>query len=605
MTASQSIPFFRGQNYTDWLVALMIQSAVEQEDNQKVILAASIIGSAGVEFFLHGTDKFPTVAIVDTNDYLFVVSGGTKSTWQWIGNLLGSASSNWDGITGRVPAYFGLTATLNFVGLYDRVKQRIGSRKLVFIGFSLGAATTTILKQMFENFGLKGAAGIAFACPRVGDGDFIAAFPSDNYSNFQVFPDPVPSVPPAIWSAIGVFVAYKPIGPLVFWQTVTPAYYLDQGDNLHYGQWTTNILDVFARVLNGKAIAVHNQPAYALKLREKLPFLLPLRWEGFAHGDQIDDVAPRVLYPEPEWIWTSVPRFHFSGGGPGMGSQIGIFIRDTSRQLGFEEVYYSSAIASSPLFNAVGTSLVPARQKMLATPSPAVPRTGCEIYAWRLSNVGGPRKSYLMRPGAPLVGTYPYTQGMATVEQCVSYLGFDVDGLVKRQFHFRGVDSSAILDEQVIPGGYFDTLVNSSSSSSFINVLKALNVCIHSTRPPTPLSYPVTGASQAAQGDLITLNLVAPAGFVPGTIWDLRGVRGPGSILNGRYQAVGPQIANQLMLSGTQRYSCPATISGTVFQVGANFIPLGSMSLTGAGKRDTGRPPFSQRGRQSPVLKRR
>lgn len=599
-----STPFFRGANFTDWLVALLFQSAADFGDVEAVKNVAGIIGESRCTRYLASTVFFPDIYVCYTHEYAFVISASTQGSVQWVGNVLGSTSDTIEFVDGDVSSYFGTAATVQWLTVEKDLRANKGTRRLVLIGFSLGAATVTILKGIFKKANGFDSACFAFASPRAGADGFAEAFPSENYQGITVALDPVPSVPPKVWTKNGIFSGYKPVTPFAHYANPEPAWVFDGNNKIMTGFFDMDLVNVFRSLYSGDVFRVHNQPFYALAIRTNLPDFMVAGFDGFPNAFLIDHLAPQVLYPVPMWPWPKGVFHLFPSGGSGMGSQIGIFMRDQTRKKGFEEVYYSSSAASSGALDAVKTLLLPVRARMLASNLSPSQVTGMEIFAARVSNVGSPRQSFLYKPNAPLLGTRPFLEGMATIEQCAVYQGFDASNLFKRSFHFRGIDGGDCGDEAIPAGGYLDTIINGASPTSLLAVLRLLAVSIHSTRAVPPVNYPVTGATQAAQGTLITLAVGNPAGFVPGTLWDLRGVRGA-PLLNGRWMAAGPQIANQIVLSGSQRYTAPTTITGTLFQVGPNYQALDHMALLGAGKKDTGRPPFSPRGRRSPQLRRR
>ncbi len=597
-------PFFRGQNFTDWLVALLLQTAADWGNERTVEQAAMIIGPSTVKRFLQATTVFPDVYTCVTDAYVFVISASTQGKVQWVGNVLGSSTVEFDGIDGEVSKYFGITAIFQYTSVAETVAANIPGRRLVLIGFSLGGATCTIMKELFAGQHIDPIAVFAFASPRPGTQDFVDRYPSANYQRIAVQDDPVPSVPPYRWSTRGIYTGFTWIPPTAQYGAPTPAWAFDRTNVLHEGQFDQNLPEVFGNLYTGDVYRTHAQPYYATAIRRHMPDFLPNGYDGFDRGETIDEVAQSVLQPSPVWPWPHYPPVIVNGGSSTMGSQIGVFMRDNARQKGYEEVYYSTTAASKALLDNVVNNLIPARKKMLARYTSPAAKNGMEIYAARVSNVGSPRVSFPYRPAAPILGTRPLHQGMANIEDCAVYQGYDATSQFKRQFHFRGVDSFDISDEQITEGGELDTLVNGASPNSLVNVLKSLGVAVHSTRLSPGTNFQVTGATQANQGDLITLAVVNPAGFVPGTLWDLRGCR-QAPLLNGRWQAAGPTVANQIVLSGSWRYSVAPIISGTLYEVGPNYQNLDNMALLGGGTKKTGRPPFSPRGRKSAQLKHR
>lgn len=602
-----SIPFFRGKNYADWLVAILAQSGADWEGESGLESALAILGPCTVRAFDEGVPRLPPVYLAYTDDYVFIVSGSTHGAIQWVGNVLGSSAIDIETVPGKVPQYFGYVANSQAQLIASDLIRHIGSRKPVFIGYSLGAASVTIMKAIFKNSLPRDAACFAFACPRTGDEDFINAFPNVFYQRILLEGDMISSVPPTPWSSFGKYFNYIPVGPLVNYASPGPSYVFNSDSQWRDGEVVYSLLDALSILASGEEYQVHQQKVYADAIRTFLPEVVDDGFEGLPLAGLIDEKAPKVLIPGLPWRWGSGESdISTSIGGSTMPSQIGIFIRSTDRQKGFEEVYYSATDASKALLDRVGAQMIVSRQKFLAPTKSAGQGVGFEIYAWRVSKVGSPRASFLARPPVPLPGLLAELGGPAIIEACAIYQGLSADGTSKRSFHFRGLDSGYIVGETIIPNGTLDTLINnpSVSSNSFRIAMNNCGVIILS-KNAVGAGYTVSAAAQAVPGAPITLTTNNAGPFVTGSLWNLRGVRAPNNILNGVYQAQGNPGNGLITLSGSGRYSAPSIISGRLTPIGPVQKDLGELVLTGAGKKDTGRPPFSPRGRQSAVLRRR
>ena len=620
-------PFFRGQNYADWLFAVLLQQAVDGGSDAQVTDVATAIGPVlGLERYASNNPNIPDLVLCITAEYLFVVSGSTQTLQQHIFNVLGSSQTVSAGIPGATSTYFRFAASTLYTQSKAALFAAAKGRKVVFIGFSLGSAIVTIMSAAAAIDGLVGAAVIVFASPRPGDPTFSDSIPGQFFQRFGVQNDPVPSVPPVQWAGSGSHVGLIPIPALVIYQGVSPAWYFDANNELQTGESAVPLVEVIASVLSGAVFTFHDHGFYARAVREHLPGTLPAAYEGYVRADLFDSLAPRILDPAPQWPWPRPwptfpvpdplppPPFVWPLGGSlaatpqgvfDMASQIGIFIRDSSRQKGWEEVYYTNLGASASTMTIVTNTLLPLRQKMLAKPLSSTP--GCEIYAARVSNVGTIRQSVFTRLQPTLTGSYngPSLEGMATVEQSMAYLGTDASLLYKRAFHFRGVDGSVIADELISsngaskweplvigPGGFLTTFISNAG------------LVIHGGRPSGTAGIPITGATQVAPGSPIVISYGGP-GLPPGSLFEIRGCRSA-PLLNGRWQATGAMAANVLTLSGSSRYGIPAQMSGSVFPVTPTYVSVANtVARIGAGVKKTGRPPLSPRGRASARLRRR
>jgi hypothetical protein len=622
-------PFFRGLNYTDMLVAIMLQQGADTGIDSQVIDAAGVIGPATVKRYLSSSPFVPDVVLCTTDEYCFLISGSTQTPEELIEDVLGSAQIEAIGLRGQVSAFFAVAAEIQYAEAKADFLAAASGRKVVLIGFSLGSATSTINSVRARNDGVRDAACIVFASPRVGDPEFAADVPGNFFVRVGSAVDPVPAFPPEGWSLYGIHTGLFSVPPIATYTHSTPSWVFNRDFVFRTGDGALDLLDAFALIGSGTVFQIHDHGYYGTAFRSNLPDTLPKGFDDFPRADLIDIVAPAIWDRPTPWPWPKPVPFDstpdpipdppfvypvpstigptISGSGEiHMASQIALMIRDQSRQKGFEEVYYSTLPPTAASMTTLLAGL-PKRQAMLAKPVVSPPLTGMEIFAARISNVGSPRQSVFKRFATPMVGTYsgPSLQGMADVEDAVVFEAFDASLLYRRVLHFRGVDASVLLDENLSANGTGSWLPLAVGPGSWTDWLIGTGgFVIHAGRPSGSAGIPIVGATSAGAGSPIVISYGGP-GQNPGTLFEIRGSR-QAPLLNGRWQNMHALAAGTLTLSGSSRYGVPVAMDGSVFPVTPTYVAVvAPVALLGGGSKKTGRPPLSPRGRQSARLRRR
>lgn len=280
-----------------------------------------------------------------------------------------------------------------------------------------------------------------------------------------------------------------------------------------------------------------------------------------------------------------------------MGVQLAFYIRNAaSPPLGFQEIYYFLGDDPVAVFAAATDGTYPWVQKRKVFLSKS-----CEIYAVRVSHVGSPKASLLKRYDPPIGGVTPATD---TIEDAICYLGFSGDGQSKRQFHFRGIASTWIAGDKLSPQGQGSSGVILGSPVAFLDVLQAAGLQMLVSRSAGQTGTPIVAAAQATANTPITLTLGSTLVVPTGQLIEIRGCR-QAPLLNGRWRNIGSGLAGQVTLSGSQRYSAPPVIAGTLWQIGVPFRQVANFQFNSVTSKKTGRPSFLQRGRQSAQLRHR
>lgn len=588
-------PFFRGENQMDWLFAVSLQSAVDWSSDAVVQEVADALGFEGMITYtfpnVPGLGKpYPGVALVSCTDYLFVVSQSTKGTLQWLGNLLGSTSGPAPFITGSVASYFGLAASNQYGTIRQAVLDNIGSKRLVFIGFSLGASTAALMKEMFENdAGLTGAA-VVFGCPRTGLANYVDNYPTENFFRLQCVNDPVASVPPIPWAGTGFYNVWTPFPPFVTYVSQVPSYRLSFPGNVDPGDFVQPIEDVILSFDSSLYEQFHNQRTYAGILRFNLPSQLEDGFQGYPKASKLDP-ANRIVFEWSPLGWTFGEESSVANlEGVNMPVQGVMYFRNSQGvPLGFSEpMYFATGDPAS--LSGVMDGIVSQRQKFLSK--------SCEIFAQRVSIVGGPRQSFLTKYIVPKPGLVGKNDDK--IEPAITYFGYSTSRLHKRLFHFRGI-ADTWLDTDALTGTGLGSLSLITSYLSFLSTVGAGILIKKGTGP-----FMLQSGSQTGQNTLITITVDPSFTAVPsGTPVIITGCKAA-PFLNGTWLTQGVGAApNQLTLSGSYRYSCPTVLNGKLFLAAPSVVGISETAFNGVTKHDTGRPAFLQRGRQSAKIRRR
>lgn len=595
---ADDIPFFRGVNRMDWLFAVLLQTAADYGTDEDVRQVAAIMGDADVQRWAVPSQLYPDVLTVITSDYVFVVSASTKGAIQWIGNVLGSTASNVEPSHGSVSTYFGLCAANQYGAVRNMVLSASSSRRVVLIGFSLGGASVTIIKDMLSLADGIESACVSFGNPSAGTTSFNTGYPLDNYAGFGVLNDPLPSLPPSTWTGLGLHNAWTPFPPFVNYDHPDAGSTLLLDGTIRDGYAIQPLSEVIFGFDVGTWLTFHNQPLYARLLRTMdMPDTLPDGFQGYAHASLLDDTASRTFsYQSFPWRWATTPLIT-SAGGSIMACKLTMYIRDkASPPLGPREIYYFSGDDPSVPFQAA-----------IGAVSPAVPWTtlraaflskSCEIYAVGCSHVGSPKKSYLRKFSNPIQGTTGVTE---TIQDCVAFFGYNSNHSVKRQFHFRGIDSNWITADRLTSAAPS----NLNTITTFLSVLAANGLSAYGQEAPTAQGTAIASGAKATQTSPITLTLASTGLTIPAnTLVRINGCKAA-PLLNADWLSVGTAPAGQVTLSGSERYSCPATLNGIINVVSQVPFALSSFEFNGVTSKKTGRPSFLQRGRASVKLRRR
>lgn len=604
-------PFFRGPNVMDWLFAILLQTAVDYGGSGVIEEVANQFGFQEQKTFSFAPlyDPLgaiaPPVSVVVCTDYVFVVSGSTQNNQQWIGNLLGSPLAPFPPSPGLVPTYFGAVCNLQINAALPYLSEHLTGRQVVFIGFSLGAASASLWKAQFEARLQIPTACIALGSPRPGDNDFAAGFPSANFAGIQTALDLVPSVPPTTWLALGGSLVTPILPPLCSPLNLTPTFLLRPPDQVTEGHSYFSWDLVVGDVINGLPtfLVWHNQRLYATILRSSLPPQLTDGYDGYPNAGTLDAAAASVFFylPDP-WPWEPTPQPQPLKGDSMI--QLSMYFRDnTGIPLGFQEITYWPGTDPSVPFNLATAGQAPGQ---LCNMRCAFLSSQVEIFAVRASLVrdGGPlvRQSYLAKFASPATGG---AGPMTTIEDAIAFDAWNADRTSRRQFHFRGIDASWLSGDKLSDIGQRQVGAK-SSMQKYLNFLISQGIVMNTQKGSSSVAN-ILSASQTAQGTPIVLTISAPlAGIGTPPLVINRGVR-QAPLLNGNWQvSVNPTTPTLVTLLGSGALSAPPVISGTMRVLSQTQTTAVSVfTFSQVGKKNTGRPGFLQRGRRPAQLHHR
>lgn len=597
-------PFFRGENRFDWLFALTLQTACDWGTQEQVQSVGNLLEPCTVSRFDIGAPAFAPVTLVTMQDFLFVISGSTRNTPQWVGNVLGSVATNVPPSHGSVSTYFGTTAALQLATALAFIQLAATQGKsIVLVGFSLGGASVTIMKDMLSLGYSIPSACVAIASPRAGTTSFTAGFPVLDYAGFMLLHDPVPSVPPSTWAALGIHNSWTPFPPFVTYAhpvtgntilldgTISPGYTLQTVDEVVLGF----DLGTFQRF--------HNQAQYAVALRSmEIPDIIPPGYDGYENAENFDSVASEVYSWNSPWPWPK-SRPATLEGVSSMTVQSTLYIQNNGPPaLGPKEVYYFASDDPSGINAKWLGQWIAARAAFLSK--------SCQIYAVRSALVGSVKSSYLKKLPQPVIGTQGVTED---IEACFSVFAFNNDRSSKRQFHFRGIDSNWITADALTSKGISGTSfignfgfngVAPTGSGRYLDLLMAGGLAIYAQSTSLVEGEQISAAAKATQDANIVITVPNSYNPPPGTLVEITGVR-QAPLMNAVWMTTGPQVAGSITLQGSKNYSCPAEITGIIRTRGLAPLAVTSYEWNGISTKKTGKPSFLQRGRQSVKLRRR
>lgn len=588
------MPFFRGPNSMDWLFAVTLQTACDWKGDALVAEVANQFGFQSLTRYQVDLNLGPDVTLVWCEDYVFVCCNSTKTNTQWLGNVLGSSASEVAPANGTVSTYFGAIARAQWSGIRQALRDGLGSRQIVVIGFSLGGATATIIRDMLLRADNLPSAGVVFGCPRPGTTTFAAGYNADNFSRFTVVNDVVGSVPPVVWTSLGLRNDWTPFPPFVTYVQPGRGFTLSAPDVITPGDYVVGVDELILGFDTGLWLQFHNQSWYARLLRAGLPEPLEDGFDGYPLAGQLDSVCTKVFDFSPVgWPWAPFPTPSELKETIPMGCQIAIYFQDVGGKLGFQEILYTAgddpSVGYGLVFSPDGP-LLSARRKFLSN--------SLEIFAVRCSRVSGVRQSYSTKFIVPAAGQVNLVT--EKIEPALTFFGYNTDRTQKRQFHFRGIPKSWATADSLTTAGQDGAVL----ATRYLDILIANGIQLFSKNNPT--KWPIQSAAKPTQSDPIAITLQSNfTGLPAGSLVQLRGCK-TAPLLNGWWLTAGVNTApNILTLAATQNFSAPAQMTGYLRTYAPSYSALTGYEFNAVTKHATGVPSFRQRGRSSARIRRR
>jgi hypothetical protein len=214
---SDGTPWFRGPDRRDGFAAAVAIASAYALDWEAALEAIGYVDNFELGDEIDPSDVYPPGAYFVGERFVVIVLAGITTPSEIIAAVTTTNQVVTPGITGKVASNWSLLAQ----GLWGRWGVRLGndtlSRKLVFLGHSLGGATVTTLAALFQFFHPDRQFVVhTFGAPRPGNAEFAASIES-SVVRWVNEGDPVPEIPPQLWNGIGSHFPQPGPPPFAFW----------------------------------------------------------------------------------------------------------------------------------------------------------------------------------------------------------------------------------------------------------------------------------------------------------------------------------------------------------------------------------------------------
>jgi pimeloyl-ACP methyl ester carboxylesterase len=570
-------PFFRGFHRTDFIFLATVAQALAADDYPGLQNAFAALGP-GVVSRRPGSVLIPESYLYISDTLIVLLIQGTEGVGQWAGQILASFQVPYQFGGPNVTGFDLVAATAIYNDVDPVIRPRLVDHQLVLMGHSLGGALAQVIAYWYRIAATLGMAVLTMGAPRVGDPDFAAAV-GPFVSRLEAANDPIPTIPPESWSAIGSAFPVQGINPPQTYQHAGAAATLVQGGDIVPGQQLISLPETVAQLVTGAA-PTHQTSWYLdqLLLQSDLRFLSP-------GGEGYPD--PAALYEQTR----SQQGVPISGRPNLEGEQLMsqlvqglLYFRDTGISEGWSEAVY--AIGSIPSMNALLNSLITPRAQFLGT--------DMQIHAIRSSYVGSPKLSQTTKFASPQVGQ---GSGPSNTPQDAILYNYKSAVNARRILTFRGVPDTWVSAGVLTALG----IAGLGSIDSYCQALLAAVVGIK-IPDPSVLVQDIVSIGNTVPGGIIVVTSALAHGLTTGDTVNIAGMRGYPYLL-GRWK-INVLSATTFSLNGSARYNIQLNGVGT-FQ-GVEYI-LQSPSTFGfnmVAVRKTGRPFGQPRGKRSKRLLR-
>lgn len=512
---------------------------------------------------------------------LFCVCG-TENFLQALLNVLGSVQVDVGPGVGKVAAYFADVAAQYFAASDAIIAPLLPTRRLIFLGHSLGGATVQILARKWGPQALS-TRTIVYGCPRVGNADFAAgAGPTTTRVENTI--DPIVSLPPKTWLGVGS-PWYFPTPFLASYDHAlgeVKTVYADGGITTTENH--VSVESAFQQVVAG-GFESHGIEEYLRRL-------------DLASAQ----VVPGTTFADPEFLAASEDLL-LETNGPNLGrgevrmanlTQGIMYFRSREQTQGWSESWYAVSDPAS-MIEAM-RSLITKRAKFLTSTA--------EIFMMRASIVepGVPRFSIPERLQTPVRGG-----GSANIKDNSTGSNEIMDCIEMRVLGVGG--SRKIYAARSVPDTWINETALTSEGLSGVKMIEAYLAAVKNAGLGLRIltvgaKTQIVSLGQQAGTKLV---LVTATGhgfpFPPArTVVILRGIKA-NPMLNGRWEILVID-ANTYTLSKSSRWQVEAANDGTYQKYTPATSQIGSYAFNRVATRRTGVPFGSLRGRRSARMKR-
>lgn len=512
--SSSPLPF-DGFSQEGLYLAAVLMCAADNKDVPSMILAVQAYAPVGIVEIAEAP-PYPQAYIITTPFDVVAVIAGTQTRTEWVYQVLGSPQGPNPGVPGQVDVWFYQAAMTLTNQMGATIVGAAPGRTVTYIGHSLGGAIAQIQYQLLLRQISSPTQVYTFGCPRVGDATFAAAFGIRKLFRVENLNDPIPSLPPQLWAAVGSNYPIPGLPPVAFYTNGGDGRQLDFQGYLSNGS-TPSATQAIVNALQGtQPYLSHSSAEYVRRLG------LQNFVTSSAGADFEVEAAAIQTTIEPQ-DWRNEPM----SNAPAVALQkVEVFYSLTGD--GFSEVFYST-VDQVTLINSIIPNYVQARL-LLAT-------QGVQALYGRVSLVGSPRVINFWVPGYAFnQGTLGKIKGSGSgsasslVPQAYkgTYNGLDVQpqqALLVRMQNAAGYWSRLFLHgfpPEVITGGVYTPTPNFNLVfNSFVTFLKnGSNGWLNQSTTPNKLGNRVSIVSitaNPARGSTVmyTLPNPTPPGWPP------------------------------------------------------------------------------------------
>ncbi len=570
-------PFFRGFDRTDFIFLASAAKALAEDDFSEL---EKIFGAFGPGVVSHrkGSGIVPDAYLYISDTYIIVLIQGTEGTVQWVSQILGSVFAPISGFgSPGVTGFDAIVAATIFGDINPVLAPRVGTRSVVFMGFSLGGALAQCVAWRYRNTAQR-LSVLTIGAPRVGSpqfasdmGSFVLRLSADR--------DPIPSVPPPVWQPLKNHFPIPGItGPTLHYEHAGQGSMLHSGGDIVAGDDLLGTDEAAAQLASGSA-PTHSTSWYLSQLLVQSNLsTLPAPSEGYTSPPALYQ-ATRVLQGLPP----ASPNF----GGVTMADTLiqGVmYFRDNGVSEGFSETVYT--ISDIGRNQTMLASLIPIRAQFLAK--------DLEIHAYRSAQVGDTKRSQVTKMASPQKGQT--SNPCNEVGDAILYL-YKSAVNAKRILTYRGIPDDAIEANALTANGR--ALLAQIDAYGVALLANGVGIKVPS---PFNLVQTIAGIANVVPGGPIGVTSDLAHGLDTNDVVNIAGIRlFPYLLGKWKVRVTSPTT---FTLRGSERYNISLGAGGTFQQITYALQAATSQSFDMVSFRKTGRPFGQPIGKRSKRLLR-